>query len=56
MAWRASPTASTPAASIIAVRGRHRSASDSRNHDVASRTNGPPNITNAASTGDPVSA
>ena len=40
---------------IKAVRGRHRSASESRNHDVASRTSGPPNITNAARSGEPVS-
>jgi hypothetical protein len=56
IACAASPTAITPAASIIAVRGRHRSASESRNHDVASRTSGPPNITKAASRGEPVSA
>ena len=56
IAWTASPTAITPAPSIMAVRGRHRSASESRNHDVARRMSGPPNITNALSSGEPVSA
>ena len=44
------------APSISAVRGRQRSARESRNHEVARRTRGPPNITNALSSGDPVSA
>ena len=56
IAWAASPAAIRPAETIIAVRGRHRSASESRNHDVASRTSGPPNITKAARSGEPVSS
>ncbi len=38
------------------MRGRHTSARLSRNQDVVNRISGPPNITNALSNGEPVSA
>ena len=56
IAWAANAAASMPATKAIDVRGRHRSAKESTNHEQASLTSGPPNITNALSNGEPVSA